>query len=171
MLDENLSQLMSTERALKVAAHHSARRSNLLSALAVLAEDQEANRAEGQTHFPQTQSVRRALNALVPRILGMGGEHAEAARRILRSRASVQALFPALVAADDIPSGKIHGCDIPTRRPTLFEIMSCMASEGGSADGFDPDYVAWVQDNADPKRASRARKILDENPPIELSLR
>lgn len=167
----SIEPMLSIDRALEVADRPNTRRRTLLLALASLAEGQEAYIAERETHFPQTQSVRRALDALVSRILGMGGEYAEAARCILRSRASVQALFPALVAADDIPSGTTHDRDVITGKPTLFEVMTCMVMEGGSADGFDPDYVAWVEDNASPKLVSKARRILHANPDFALSLR
>ncbi|MDD4287032.1 MAG: hypothetical protein PHN33_01625 [Candidatus Peribacteraceae bacterium] len=160
---------MTTQEALTVSQKPNTRREKLLRALRVLVEDQGENRIWQETHFQQAPNVGPALTALKNRLFGMGEQCAMAARSVLASHPATLSRYPELVQEMSIHgAGESNGF---TGRPSRQEILDCMVCDGGSMDGFHPDWRAWVEDNADPKDVKVMEEQLRNNEELWLRLR
>lgn len=155
MVCRKIESGMTTERALSLAKKSTARRGQLVKAFEILAGDEETRLCEQDTNFGQAPDNQAEFVGLMERLRGMGNEHARAIERVLYAHPLVMGRYADLTATSDARSGK------PTSRPynsdcyagikpTREQIRQCMTDDGGSMDGFDPDYRAWVEDNADP---------------------
>ncbi|MDD5103530.1 MAG: hypothetical protein PHX93_03975 [Candidatus Peribacteraceae bacterium] len=160
---------MTTQEALDTAGQPNAKRRKMLRALGVLVRDQGENMIWQETHFQQAPNVGPALTALKNRLFGMGEQCAMAARSVLASHPATLSCYPELVQEMSIQgAGESNGF---TGQPSRQEILDCMVCDGGSMDGFDPDWRAWVEDSADPKDVKAVKEQLRNNEELWLRLR